>query len=139
MQPAWSPDGKTIAFTRTVSGKNHIFAVDPETGTKLVQVTTGDYNDEFPAWSPDGATIVFASSRGAQSRSSADPKTRNLFLVRPDGTGLIQLTDGDAESSAPCWSRNGWIYFSSDHSGNFDIWRMKASSQPAQANNNPAK
>lgn len=130
MQPAWSPDGKKVAFVRTVGGFNHVFYVDPDTGTNLVQVTNGEYNDEFPAWAPDSSLIVFGSSRGSQELGGG-ARGRNLFAIRSDGNQLTQLTNGDGIASAPCWGKHGWIYFSSNQAGNFDIWRFKVSGELA--------
>lgn len=131
MMPAWSPDGKRLAFVRTVGGFNHIFVVNADTGTNLTQLTSGESIDEYPAWSPDGKEIVFASNRGWNSKPGGTERTRNLFVIRADGSNLVQLTDGDGESSAPAWGRDGWIYFSSDQAGNFDIWRFKVAGEIA--------
>jgi TolB protein len=131
--PAFSPDGKRIAFVRIVNGRAQVFTVDPETGSKVVQVTSGDNDNVEPAWSPDGQFILFASNRAATkpgrgytAQERAERRGRfNLFALRPDGTTLVQLTDGEANSGAPAWGKDGWIYFSSNQAGNFDIWRLK--------------
>lgn len=123
MDPAWSPDGTTIVFRRTVNGFNHLFLVNAETGTGLVQVTSGDFNHVAPSWSPDGRYIVFSTDRTA-NKTADSPKIRNLYIIETDGTGLTQLTDGDALTTVPFWGRDGWVYFASNQSGNFDIWRL---------------
>ncbi len=131
--PTFSPDGKRIAFVRMVNGRAQIFTVDPETGSKVVQVTSGDNDNVEPSWSPDGQFILFASNRAANkpgkgyvAQERAERRGRfNLFALRPDGTTLVQLTDGEANSGAPVWGQDGWIYFSSNQAGNFDVWRLK--------------
>lgn len=123
--PAWSPDGSKLAFQRFVDGYDHVFLVDASTGTNLVQLTSGASHDQHPSWAPDGKSLVFSSSRGWNTRPGATEDTRNLFVIAVDGTGLMQLTDGDAETAAPFWGRDGWIYFSSNQAGDFDIWRLK--------------
>lgn len=131
--PIWSPDGKRIAFVRLVAGRAHIFTLDPETGAKVVQVTSGDNDNVEPAWSPDGDYILFASNRAVtkppRGYIAAEDTQRegrfNIFALRPDGTSLVQLTDGEANTGAPVWGKDGWIYFSSNQAGNFDIWRLK--------------
>jgi len=131
--PVFSPDGKRIAFVRIVSGRAQIFSLDPETGSKVIQVTNGDHDNVNPSWSPDGQYILFASNRattkpqrGYVVGESTERQGRfNLYALRPDGTQLVQLTDGEANSGNPVWAKDGWIYFSSNQAGNFDIWRLK--------------
>jgi TolB protein len=130
--PAWSPDGSRIAFTRNVNGHDHIFLADAKTGTNLVQITSGDVDDDFAAWSPDGKVIVFASNRGWNTRKGGgEGTTANLFVLSPDGTGLTQVTAGDGLSLEPAWGFDGWIYFSSNQAGNFDLWRLKPAGELA--------
>ena len=122
IHPRWSPDGERVVFMRRVAGAYHLFLVNPNTGTDLVQLTSGDASSFDPAWSPDGRYIVFISNRGW---SSTEGLRRNLFIVSRDGTGLTQLTNGTALNIEPAWGRDNWIYFASDQAGNFDVWRLK--------------
>lgn len=131
--PVFSPDGKRIAFVRVVNGRAQIFTLDPETGSKVVQVTNGDHDNVNPSWSPDGQYLLFASNRAAtkpQRGYTVGETTErqgrfNLYAIRADGTSLVQLTDGEANSGNPVWAKDGWIYFTSNQAGNFDIWRLK--------------
>jgi Tol biopolymer transport system component len=69
---------------------------------------------------------VFSSNRGWNTRPGGKEKTTwNLFLVHPDGTGITQLTDGDGSATQPEWGKDGWIYFSSNQAGSYDLWRLK--------------
>ena len=134
--PAWSPDGGSLTFVRSVNGYDQLFLVNPTDGTGLVQLTTGDTRNDSPAWSPDGQYIVFSTNRGWNRYPYATEKSvYNLYLLKRDGTGLVQLTEGDSIAGDPDWGKDGWIYFSSNQGGSFDIWRL----QPAGvALNNPA-
>jgi TolB protein len=95
--PAWSPDGRRIAFeaqfTGVDNGDSGIYLMDPDGGSR----TAVDRNelDGCPAWSPDGAQLVF-------SRGNA------LYAVRTDGSGqrlvAANVGHGDAE---PDWSPGG--------------------------------
>jgi len=122
--PAWSPDGKQLAFVRTVNGYNHIFLVDPTTGGALIQLTSGKWDCDHPSWSPDSSWLVFASNRGYEDLKLQRDRVLHLFAVKRNGTGLIQLTQGLAMAGAPTWGKDGWVYFASNREGNFDIWRM---------------
>lgn len=59
-QPAWSPDGKQIAFVRTVDGKPQIFLLSLEGGEPM-QLTKYKYGASAPKWSSDGRHIIFSS------------------------------------------------------------------------------
>lgn len=60
-KPAWSPDGKQLAFTRSVDDKNQIFILSLAGGEPL-QLTSFKYGANNPKWSPDGQKILFSSS-----------------------------------------------------------------------------
>ncbi|WP_421827587.1 S9 family peptidase [Larkinella sp.] len=60
-QPDWSPDGKSIAFVRTVKGKSQIFVM-PLDGGEAWQLTKLSYGASSPQWSPDGKRILFTAS-----------------------------------------------------------------------------
>jgi TolB protein len=124
--PRWSPDGKRITFTRTVNGFNEIFVVDAETGQNLVQVTSGEANNNWPSFSPDGNFIVFDSNSGYKSHGDCGKdECYNLYIVHPDGTGLTQLTDGNSDIAMPQWGVDGWIYFAAGDIRQHDIWRLR--------------
>jgi len=60
-QPAWSPDGRTLAFVRAIDGKPQIFIL-PMNGGEAYQLTKFTYGASAPKWSPDGTKLVFATS-----------------------------------------------------------------------------
>jgi dipeptidyl aminopeptidase/acylaminoacyl peptidase len=60
-QPVWSPDGKQLAFVRTVDGKSQIFILS-FAGGEPMQLTKFKYGATAPRFSPDGKQIAFAAS-----------------------------------------------------------------------------
>lgn len=60
-QVAWSPDGRTLAFVRTVDGKPQIFLLSMD-GGEAIQLTKQKNGAFSPKWSPDGKKILFGSS-----------------------------------------------------------------------------
>ncbi len=65
VEPAWSPDGKRIAFWRVTGGQRDLFSVSAQGGDH-VAVTSDAFTDWNPVWSSDSRTILFASDRGGQ-------------------------------------------------------------------------
>src|SRR6478736_6069448 len=60
-QPAWSPEGKTIAFVRAADGKPQIFLLSLD-GGEAMQLTRFRYGAGTPTWSPDGKQLLFSSN-----------------------------------------------------------------------------
>jgi Tol biopolymer transport system component len=87
--PAWSPDGKLIAF----NDYGHIYVAqgDGSEKTQLTDLPAGALN---PAWSPDGQWIVF---------SYFEPSPPQLYKIRADGSDLQQITDINCSALFPDW------------------------------------
>ena len=63
INPAVSPDGRTVAFQVFRNKQSDIWTVDSATGRSVVQVTSHPMQDIHPAWMPDSKTLVFSSDR----------------------------------------------------------------------------
>ena len=100
-QPTWSPDGKTLAFVRTVEGRPQIFTLSMN-GGEAVQLTKYKYGATAPKWSPDGKKILFAANipmRDLLKDSSVNP-SRQLPLwpsERPGYTNNDFLKESKAK------------------------------------------
>ena len=94
--PAWSPDGRQIAFTISWHGKKRDIYVMNIDGGQLRQLTNNPAEDHAPAWSPDGHRIAFYSDRD---------KLPGTFVMDADGANLKRLTTGPHDY--PTWSPDG--------------------------------
>ncbi|MFD0265100.1 protein kinase [Streptomyces sp. NPDC127106] len=121
--PAWSPDGKRIAFCMP-SGKDdwQIHAVDADTpGAAPQQLTRLPHPALDPVWSPDGRTFAYTAGtygRGAQG---------DIRLVGTDGTGDRAVVATDAHEMDPAWSPDGsWLAFVRGPYEKPVIWAVRA-------------
>jgi Tol biopolymer transport system component len=136
--PAWSPGGKSIAFMGMKDGRSDIMLLNLDNG-EIARVTNDAFSDLDPAWSPDGKAIAFVSDRGAFAGKAANGQTvagrvgevmpladfanTDIFLIRPDGTGLQQITTSPYAEKSPTFFHNGdSLLFVSDLNGIDNIY-----------------
>src|SRR5262245_55653788 len=98
--PTFSPDGKRLAFVSDRTGVPQVWITAVDGGTP-VQVTSGPDPVGRVIWSPDGAWLALLLAPGGGMNNQ-------IYVVRPDGTGLRRLTDGGKETNnLGTWTRNG--------------------------------
>jgi Tol biopolymer transport system component len=134
--PAYSADGKEIAFCSNRSGAFEIWKMK-HNGTKEVQITHLGAQALFPDFSPDGGTIVF-SSPVPGSPALAPPE---IWAIDSDGAGPpIRLTNSPGMDGLPVYSPDGTkIAFVSARSGVPQVWAMDADGgNPVQLTFDPA-
>jgi Tol biopolymer transport system component len=120
--PAYSPDGRRIAFSSDRSGVGNIWVCDSD-GSNPVQLTDFGSHTGSARWSPDGRRIVF---------DSVEEGNENIYVVDAEGGIPRRLTDDPSADFTPTWSRDRrWIYFESDRSGESQVWKIPGEGGPA--------
>jgi Tol biopolymer transport system component len=94
IEPAWSLDGRLIAFASRRDGRSHIYVMRAD-GTSVRRLTDAASDDHSPTWSPDRSQIAFA--RGEE-----------LFVVASAGGPAHRISRGaGGEAGDPAWSPDG--------------------------------
>jgi len=106
--PTWSPDGKRIIYRVWGAGEYGLRVLNLDDGS--IKTLTTEL-DNFPAYSPTGDLITF-------TRRDAKTLDYDIFTMRPDGTGVRQLTTTPGNDSHSSWSPDGkYILWSSARYG----------------------
>ena len=123
ISPAWSPNGKRIAYVSFQNKKPIVYVQDVEVPKQNV-VANFKGSNSAPAWAPDGTKLAVALSRDGNSQ---------LYLIGPDGSNPRRLSNSGGIDTEPNFSPDGqWIYFTSDRGGSPQIYRMPAAGGEAQ-------
>lgn len=137
--PAWSPDGRTIAFVSDRSaerdrhfegGAVHLIEV---ASRELRRLTPEEGRATNPSWSPDGKQVAYV---GAMTADEANPSDLHLYVMPSDGGEARDLSAGFGRSvglrpagyltpSAPVWHGGGLLYLANT-GGSTHLWRFGA-------------
>jgi Tol biopolymer transport system component len=100
VEPAWSPDGGSIAFSSTRDVTSHLYVMSAD-GKDVKRLTATGQADRHPTWSPDGKKIAYVHGFPGL-----------ITIMNADGTGRRSIVGGQAELTDPAWSPDGsWIAY----------------------------
>lgn len=123
ISPAWSPDGKELAYVSFEDQKAVVYTQNMATGNRRA-VANFRGSNSAPAWSPDGQTLAVTLSREGGSQ---------LYLMQRSGGAPKRLTNSGAIDTEPCFAPDGRIlYFVSDRGGSPQVYRMPVAGGPAE-------
>lgn len=122
--PAWSPDGRQLAYIGGRGRQGHLLRIIDVTGGKARILQPDPSDDMWPCWSPDGQWIYFSSSRTGDYE---------ICRVRPTGADLFALTASPGLDTAPCAEPDGqWLIFCSNRGQKLRLWIMRTDGSQVQ-------
>jgi TolB protein len=118
MSPAWSPDGRRIAYVSFEGGQSAIYVQTLRTGTRDRVSSRAGINGA-PVFSPDGRMLALALS--------LDQGNLDIHTLDLSTQVLRRITENASIDTEPEWSSDGeWLYFTSDRAGSPQIYRVEA-------------
>lgn len=114
ISPAWSPDGKQLAYVSFERQKAVVYTQDTATGARR-EVANFRGSNSAPSWSPDGQTLAVTLSRDTGSQ---------VYLIDRNGGIVRKLTSSNAIDTEATFAPDGrGVYFVSDRGGGPQIYR----------------
>ena len=113
--PAWSPDGRALAYVSYRQGAPSVYVAHIYEG-RSDNITKNEGQSFAPSFSPDGKRIAYSSTRSGGSE---------IWVASADGSGAHRVTSSAGINTAPTWSPTGQeIAFTSDRAGTPQIYLM---------------
>ncbi len=124
ISPAWSPDGRKLAYVSFETGKAVVVVQDVITGERR-SVANFKGSNSAPAWSPDGRRLAVTLSRDGPSQ---------LYLLDLENDALRRLTTGSAIDTEAVFAPDGRsLFFVSDRGGGPQVYRLPINGGAASA------
>lgn len=124
MSPAWSPDGRKLAYVSFENKAAEIYVQTLRSGARQ-KISARPGVNGAPAWSPDGRTLALTLSRGDGNL--------DIYTLDVSSQVLTRLTEQPSIDTEATWSPDGrTIYFTSDRAGGPQVYRVAAGGGPAQ-------
>ena len=116
--PQYSPDGKKIVFESARSGTPELWVCDAEAQNAVQLTNFPGAGLGSPRWAPDSGSIAFDHELYGN---------KHISVISIEGGKPRRLTADPSNEVRPSWSRDGrWIYFGSNRSGEWQIWKAPA-------------
>lgn len=132
-------NGRIVYMVKDAAGHWQVWVANPDLlGAK--KLTRGRYDTGWAVWSPGGKWLVFDSSRTDHTPNNSR-HVNDVFVMKPDGSGVKKLTDSKGVSGDAAWSPNGsLIAFEADRGnrkGLSAIYVMHANGRKLRRVTNP--
>jgi len=123
ISPAWSPDGKRLAYVSFESGKPVVYIQTLASGQRF-PIANFKGNNSAPAWSPNGQQLAIVLSRDSISQ---------IYTINADGSGLRRVMRSPLIDTEPSYTPDGGsLIFTSDRGGSPQAYKVPVSGGEAQ-------
>ena len=124
MSPAWSPDGRKLAYVSFEKQQSEIYVQTLRSGARQRVSSRAGVNGA-PAWSPDGRSLALTLSK--------QDGNLDIYTLKLDTQVLTRLTQRPSIDTEPSWSADGrFLYFTSDRAGGPQVYRVAATGGRAE-------
>jgi TolB protein len=117
LSPAWSPDGRKLAYVSFERGNSTVYVQDIATGARQVMASFKGINGA-PSFSPDGRRLAMTLSK------SGNPE---IYVMDLASQSLTQVTHHFGIDTEAVWTPDGNLVFTSDRAGKPQVYQVSAS------------
>ncbi len=123
ISPAWSPDGRRLAYVSFESRKPVVWVHDVTTGQRRA-VANFKGSNSAPAWSPDGSQLAVALTQDGPTQ---------VYVLSAEGGTPRRLTSSGVIDTSPAFTPDGeYLLYTSDRGGSPQIYRQKVAGGAAE-------